>query len=102
MTATLKVTVSGKTYDACLDDKVSSVPREIGLDKVPSTWAKIGRGYQVTWAAMPVAVAEALHDHLVTVGEGFAAGDDPDTRAEGRAILKDARRLGARITEATT
>lgn len=88
----MKVTVSGKTYDNALNPGVSNVPGEIGLP-VP-TPRRRGRGWQLSYVISPE-VAENLLDHLLVVGSSFAAGDDPETRADGRAILRDARRLGA-------
>lgn len=98
MTATITVRVSGKTWSACCDPAASAVPAEIGLTRVACDWSKVGRGYRVVWPEMPVTVARDLLDHLKCVGSGFADGDDPDTRSEGRAILKDAHRLAEELT----
>lgn len=95
MTAAVSFTLSGKTYYACVDPGCSQVAAEIGLP-VP-THRRVGRGDQFVWTDVPTDTALALHDHLVCVGEGFAYGDDPDTRAEGRAIIRDAAKLGKAI-----
>lgn len=93
---TMAVTVSGKTFWGCLDPRATDVPREAGWPKPMPRRA--GRGTRWTFD-MTREQAEELLEHLETVGVSFTQGsDDPDSRAEGRAILRDAQRIRSLLT----
>lgn len=88
---TMRVIVSGKTYYACMDPQCSSVPGE--HDWPTASLKKVGRGIRADYGHVPLSVAKTMLDHLWTIGPSWVGGDDPGTRAEGRAIVKDLNRL---------
>jgi hypothetical protein len=88
------VTVSGKTYYGALDPGATAVPGEEGWP-TPS-FRRVGKGLQATYDVTPEQARE-MASHLQTMSEGFAYGDDADTRAEGRAFRKDAERIRATL-----
>lgn len=84
------VAISGKAFHAALDPKTSGVPGEEGWPA--PTFRKAGKGVQAVYE-LNRAHAESMEHHLRDVGEGFMAGDDPGTRAEGRACVAAADRI---------
>ena len=101
----VRLIVSGKTYFECLDPLCTGVPEEIGLlpyDRAAKSIRR-GRGYQIDYGLIPLDMAEDVLDHLDTMGYLRTNGIDPDdyeSRAAGRAIIKDHARLAAAIKEA--
>lgn len=87
----MRFVVSGKTYYACMDPNCTSVPRE--QDWPSATLVKVGRGLRADYGQVPLSMANAMLDHLWTIGPTWAGGDDPGIRVEGRAIVKDLERL---------
>lgn len=83
------ITVSGVAYEAALNPLASGVPREEGWPKPEPR--RVGRGLQYRYPFTPE-LAEQIASHMESVGEGFMYGD-PETRAEGRALLRDAARV---------
>lgn len=91
----LVVEVSGAAYSAVLDPRATDVPREEGWP-VPTSHRR-GRGRTLRYH-LTRPQAESMAEHLVEVGSNFATfGDDPETRAEGRACLAAAARVRATI-----
>jgi hypothetical protein len=90
---TMRVVVSGKTYYACMDPQCTSVPGENNWPA--ATIRRVGRGVQADYGDVPLPVVAHMLNHLWTIGPSWAGGDDPETRAEGRAIVKDLKRLEA-------
>lgn len=84
--------VSGKSFDAACDPSASDVPREEGWPEPEHR--RRGKGWQCVYPPS-LDLARLIESHMRTVGEGFmyAGPDDPETRAEGRALLRDADRL---------
>ena len=80
--------MSGVGYRAAIE--ASSVPREEFWPK--PTMRKQGRGVQAVYEG-DKNLAELIASHLEEVGESFVIGDDDQTRAEGRACLRDAARI---------
>ncbi|NKR32232.1 hypothetical protein GS504_15890 [Rhodococcus hoagii] len=92
MPETLRVIVSGKTYDACLDPNATDVPAEYGLPE--PTVTRFGRGHRHDYGDLPLPLVDRLLGHLWTMSEIFTAPDaDAYTRAEGRAIRADYERI---------
>ena len=83
------ITVSGKTFGGCLDPSATGVPDEIGLPE--PTVRQVGRGTQWTYHNLTDYQRDEMLHHMWLVGTCFIEGsaDDPESRAEGRAILKD-------------
>lgn len=99
MPETMRVIVSGKTFDACLDPLATDVPREYGLPE-PNV-QPFGRGHRHDYGELPLPLVDRLLGHLWTMSEIFtASGSDAPTRAEGRAIRADYERLETRYAAA--
>lgn len=87
----MDVWVSGVAYEAGV--RSSGVPAEEGWPE--PTRHKHGRGERYLYVGGPD-LAEAIASHFQLLGEGFEYGD-LDTRAEGRELLANARRIRAAI-----
>jgi hypothetical protein len=81
------VIVSGKTYGACCDPDCTGVPAELGLPEPTRT--RRGRGYQYRYDNLTEWQRDEMLHNMWVVGTGFQMGDDNETRAEGRAIMRD-------------
>lgn len=55
-----------------------------------------GRGTSHLVTASPAA-AEVIRDYCATVGEGFTMEDEPETRADGRALMKVAQTIAGAL-----
>lgn len=93
------LTVSGKTYYACMDPLCSDMAKEVGLPE--ATASRRGKGTRWTYANLTSEQWEAVIDHLDCYAISFADGSDPETRAEGRACQRDNDRLCREYQEAT-
>lgn len=95
----LTVTVSGKTYHGALDPHATDVPREEGWPA--PTARRRGRGEQFVYE-LTREQADSMAEHLETLGENFTRytdSEDVEVRAEGRACLKDAKRIRAQLDQ---
>lgn len=86
----ITVAVSGRAYDAGLDPHTTDVPRQEGWPE--PTRRRWGRGWEYQYE-VTVDQAEAMEDHLRTLGESLGYASDPDDRAEGRLVRLAARRI---------
>ena len=86
------IAISGVSYNAACDPRISNVP---GEENWPTPRARrVGKGQQYIY---PGNIAELVATHLEEVGSDFIIGEEPTTRAEGRAMLRDARRWRTRV-----
>jgi len=88
------ITISGVSWESAISG--SQVSQEENWPK--PTVLRRGRGwqYRLPWS---MDLAEKVASHLETLGSTFVTLDDPDDRAEGRALLRDAARIRTQMEE---
>lgn len=85
----MDIWVSGKAYEAAISG--SQVPQDESWPE--PTRYKWGRGERYRYEGT-LELAEWIASHFEDVGEGFVLGsDDPESKAEGRELLVNARRI---------
>lgn len=88
---TIDIAVSGQSYWGACDPSASGVP-------TAEAWptprrVKAGRGVRFIYSGTRE-LSFLIESHLREVGESLACySGDPDARAEGRAMLRDAERV---------
>lgn len=78
---------SPENYDG---GSVGACDAYAALNSAQGRRAGKGRSYRVTTTREG---ADCILDYCLMVGETFAGGDDPETRADGRALLKVAAQI---------
>ncbi|QIS06727.1 hypothetical protein F5X71_34440 [Nocardia brasiliensis] len=94
-TGGLRVTVSGKTYGACLDPSATDLYRDHPEIPVPELRQK-GFGYQADFGELSGDALVFLLAHIHAIAGLFTGGGaDEDTHREGLAAQRDWERLAA-------